>query len=422
MPRRVVFVANVIAALTLYACAQATPQPTPRPTAIPHTDVNPYGTNTFFHKEVEEWKIEKTMQMIRDAGITWIKQQFPWEEIEFRKGFFYDTNWQKSSWEKFDRIVSLAEKYGLKIVARLDRAPAWARPPRSNPGAPPQNLQDYADFVEAFLKHYRGRIQYIQIWNEPNLHDEWLEGTPVNPARYVEMLKLAYGRAKAVDPNVVVLSAPMAMTLDNPPDRRNLNELIYIDEMYQAGAKDYFDIMSANGYGLEYPPDAPADPNVLNFQRVTLIRKIMEKYGDTNKAIWFNEYGWNASPPTMPQEKLIWRRVTPEQQAQWTVQGIEMARQQWPWAGVFFIWYFRQVGDIPPDSSEYYFAMVDPDFTPRPVYYAVKEAAAKYATNSSKDSQGSTPGGINLGLLAPAVAVLLALGGSAAFFLTRRAR
>jgi hypothetical protein len=57
------------------------------------------------------------------------------------------------------------------------------------------------------------------------------------------------------------------------------------------------------------------------------------------------------------------------------VDGITYAREHWPWAGVFFIWYLRQVGDISPDKAEYYFQMLDPDFNPQPVYDAVKAAA-----------------------------------------------
>lgn len=344
---------------------------------IPFTDVNPFGTSVFLDKEVENWKQEKTLQMIKGAGIGWIKQEFPWWELEFRKGYYFDDKYNKSSWEKYDRIVDLAEKYGLKLVARLDRTPTWARSSGSNPGAPPDNLNDFADFVQAFVEHYQGRINFIQIWNEPNLNDEWLQGTAVDPARYTEMLKLAYIRAKKADPNLVILSAPMAMTLENTASRRNLNELIYIDEMYQHGAKDYFDIMSANAFGLDQSPEANSDPNVLNFRRVELIRQLMVKYGDSGKPVWLTEYGWNSSPASMDANKLIWRRVSEDQQARWTVEGIRNGRQEWPWLGVSFIWYFRQVGDISPSSSEYYFGVVNPEFVPRPVYNALREAASE---------------------------------------------
>ena len=41
------------------------------------------------------------------------------------------------------------------------------------------------------------------------------------------------------------------------------------------------------------------------------------------------------------------------------------------------IWYFRQVGDVPPDRAAYYFALVDPEFNPRPVYHAVRQIPAQ---------------------------------------------
>jgi hypothetical protein len=59
------------------------------------------------------------------------------------------------------------------------------------------------------------------------------------------------------------------------------------------------------------------------------------------------------------------------------LQGIELARLNWPWAGVFNIWYFRQTGQqYTPNDAAYYFRMVDVDFTPRRVYDAVEDATS----------------------------------------------
>jgi len=342
---------------------------------IPNTDVNPYGANFFLEREVELYKREETVKMAAEAGIGWIKQQFVWAEIEPQDVDFQDpANWTKS-WGKYDDIVVLAERYGLQIIARLDHPPAWTRQDNSIAEAPPDDLADYADFVYGFVKHFQGRVRYIQIWNEPNIYPEW-GNREVDAAGYVEMLRVAYQAAKSADPNVYVLSAPLAPTLENFSVRRNLSELIFLDEMYQAGAADYFDILSANAFGFDLPPEDPPSPDRLNFQRVRLQREIMVRYGDDGKAIWFNEYGWNASPATFAEEELIWKRVTEEQQAEYLLRGIAMARREWPWAGVFNIWFFRQVGNLSPNDSAYYFRVVDVDFTPRLVYYAVKDAAA----------------------------------------------
>lgn len=338
---------------------------------------NPYGVNVFLHKEVEEWKIDRTLQMIAEANIAWVKQEFPWQEIEFKKGYFHDDKWNKSAWEKFDRIVNIADKYKLNMIARIDHEPEWAR--GDGGSGPLANNRDLADFINAFLDHYEGKIKYIQVWNEPNLQAEWVPGRAVNPAEYARMLQDVYPLVKAEHPDAILLSAPMAMTLEGPESRGNMNEIDYWNGLYAAGVKGSFDIATANGYGLDQPPDAPPDPSVINFRRVELLRDVMVNNGDASRPIWLNEFAWNASPETLPdEEKNYWRHVTPEQQAEWTVQGIEYARDNWPWAGVVLIWYFRQVGDVPPEKAEYYFAMVEPDFSTQPVYDSVKAAAANY--------------------------------------------
>ncbi|HEX2916404.1 MAG TPA: cellulase family glycosylhydrolase [Chloroflexia bacterium] len=342
---------------------------------IPNTDLDPYGVNTFLDKEVEYWKKERTMQMINQAGIKSIKQLFAWNEIEFKKGYFYDDKNKKSSWQKYDEIVDLASKYGIRVVARIDQTPAWANPAGNKPNGRPANFQDYADFLKAFVQHYKGKVQYIQVWNEPNLEREWIPGQPVQPTQYVDMLKTAYTSIKAADPAVKVMAAPLAITLE---ETVNLSELTYLDRMYKAGAKKYFDIMPANAYGLEHTPEDAPDPSKLNFRRVELLHNVMVKNDDASKAVWFNEFGWNASPLSIPKDKLTWGRVTEQQQAQYTVDAINYAKKNWPWFGVAFIWYFRQVGDIPDTASEQYFQLVTKDFQPKPVYTEVKKAALAY--------------------------------------------
>jgi len=164
--------------------------------------------------------------------------------------------------------------------------------------------------------------------------------------------------------------------------------------MYFAGAKSYFDVMAANAYGKDSPPEDPPSRQKLNFRRVELLRQVMEKNGDKGKAVWFNEYGWNASPDTIPDDKLPWGRVTPEQQADYTVRGIQYAREHWPWAGVFTIWYLRQVGDIAPTESEYYFSLVNPEFVPGVAYREIRDV-------THEQDQVATPG--EWGPLAPPV-------------------
>jgi polysaccharide biosynthesis protein PslG len=340
---------------------------------IPFADVHPFGANFFLEHEVEAWKQRKTVELAAAAGIRWAKQHFPWSDIEPEQG--------RTNWDKYDRIVDLYRAHGLQVIARLDWPPRWVEPVpwlpaelRGRVNAPPADNADFARFVGEAVRHFRGRVRFYQIWNEPNLVAEWGANPahPVNPAEYVALLAAAAAAARAEDPDAVVLTAPLAITTESPALRGNMSDLDYLDGMYEAGAAPHFDVLSANAFGMDRPPgDAPA-ATVLNFRRAELQRAVMVLHGDAGKAMWFNEYGWNAAPAGIPS---AWRQVPEADQAEWTAAGARWAEANWPWAGVFAVWYFRQWGGKSPDMADYYFRMVDVDFTPRRLYGAVQAAS-----------------------------------------------
>ena len=334
---------------------------------------NPFGVNTFLQEEVEPEKRELAMQMIADAGFHWIRQEFTWEDIEIHgKGDFEDRRHEpyRSAWEKYDHIVDLAERYNLEIIARLSNPPAWSRAQGNDAGtlAPPDDLNDYGDFVETVVRRYQGRIHTYQIWNEPNIYPEWGE-RPVSPEEYTELLKVGYTRVKEVCPECVVVSGALAQTIPLGP--RDLNDFIFLQRMYDAGAGDYFDVLAIQGYGLwSGPTDRRMRARVLNFSRPLYLREIMVENGDEHKPIWITEMNWNAPPPDLPDKAFGY--VTPEQQAQYAVLAYQRAQQEWPWVGVVNTWFFKRATDAERDQAMYYFRLVEPDFTPTPVYEALK--------------------------------------------------
>jgi len=354
------------------------PQPETRPhVPVSHAGVCPFGINVFLEQEVEPEKRELSLRMISEAGFKWIRQEFPWEDIEIHgQGDFEDRRHEphRSAWAKYDNIVELAEKYNLSIIARLSNPPAWSRAAGDEMGtyAPPDDYDDFGDFVYAVASRYRGRIKYYQIWNEPNIYPEWGE-RPVDPEAYTELLKIGYTRAKEADPDCVIISGALASTIELGP--RNLNDFIFLQRMYDAGAGDYFDILAMQGYGLwSGPYDRRMRPRVINFSRPLYIRDIMVKNGDQNKSLWISEMNWNALPldhPAYPN----YGRVTEEQQARYVVEAYKRAQAEWPWVGVINFWFFKRADDSEKSQAWYYFRMVEPDFTPLPVYHAVKEYA-----------------------------------------------
>ncbi len=344
---------------------------------VAYTDLPPFGVNTFLEQEVEPEKRARTLQMIAQAGFRWIRQSFPWYDIEIHgKGDFEDRRHEpyRSAWGKYDNIVELAEQYNLAIIARLEAPPAWSRHDGTARGAfgPPDNLEDFGDYVAAVVSRYRGRIRFYQIWNEPNIYPEW-GNQPVNPEAYTELLCLAYQRAKEADPNVVIISGAMAPTAELGTwnadyQGNNLMDVIFLQRMYNAGARDCFDIMAVNDYMLwSGPTDRRMRPtqDQINFSRPMWVRDVMVANGDAHKPIWISEMNSNAAPPEIPPR---FGRVTPEQQARYAPLAYERIQREWPWVGVVAVWFFKRASNTECDQPFYYFRLVEPDFTPMPVY------------------------------------------------------
>jgi hypothetical protein len=342
-----------------------------------HLEANPYAVNVFLEQEVEEWKIRRSLEMIHDAGFGWIKQQVVWATVEGPgRGRFVEGPNGRDSWAKYDRIVYLAEQYGLKVIFRIDTSPEWARPIGvAKIETPPSNAEDYAEFARKLAERYQGRVRHFQIWNEPNLPFEWGDREP-SPAEYTNLLRAAYRAIKSTNPDAVVISAAMAPTTEY--SEKGINELIFLQRMYDVGAKEYFDVLGANAYGLRSGPDDRrlAIDRDVNFSRPLLVRRVMVRNGDAGKPIWASEVGWNAAPEDHPGAP-VFGRVDRDLQARYTVRAYERAQDEWPWMGVMALWHFRLVAPEGRLLPQFYFNAVDEDFTPEPLYLAMRDLAQR---------------------------------------------
>jgi len=347
---------------------------------LDHPTTAPYGINTFLQLEVDPAIRERSLQMIADAGFNWIRQQFPWEDIEIhRRGDFEDRRnvaaiGVVSAWDKYDQIVDLATQYGIAIQARVDTPPRWTRAnPDEGTLAPPDDWEDYYTFLRITAERYRGRILHYQIWNEPNIFPEW-GNNPVDPEAYSEVLCRAYATLKAVDPNIIVHSAALSPTVSLTPS--NLSDLIFLQRMYDAGVGGCFDVMSVQGYGFfSGPTDQRLRSTTLNYSRPLYVRDVMVANGDAETPIWISEAAWNpVDSPEVPDipGKENFGSVTPGQAAAYMPLAYERAQREMPWVGVIMYWYWKRPSEDERGQPFYYFRMVNPDFTPMPIYEAMR--------------------------------------------------
>ncbi len=336
-----------------------------------------YGMQAFMW-----WRPEvahRDLGLLTQAGFTWVKQDFPWREIEGGgKGAF--------DWSRTDTIVQMAnEEFGVKILARVDRQPAWATGGRCGVGiemGPPDNLQDYADFLTALATRYQGRIAAYAIWNEPNLAREWCGEAP-DPAAYAELLRVAYEAIKAVDPDAIIISGGLSPT--GGPMPTAMEDTEFLAGVYEAagGSLDgYADVVGVHAPGFKAPPETSGDEVMLDqetfgrgryftFRRVEDLRAIMEDNGDTARQVAILEMGWTTDP--RPESPYSWHAVTEAEKAEYLVRAFEYAEANWsPWIGLMNVIYLCNY-DWTEADEQYYWCLNSPVY-PETLTYDSYEA------------------------------------------------
>ncbi|MBI4491588.1 MAG: hypothetical protein HY690_02205, partial [Chloroflexi bacterium] len=254
---------------------------------------------------------------------------------------------------------------------------------------PPDNYQDFADFVSALVSRYKqgspiGRLHAIEIWNEVNLAREWGDKA-INQAQaadYVRLLKLAYQAAKAADPSITVVTAGLSPTGWNDDTARP--DDTYLQWLYDAGMKGSYDVLGAHGNTQAPDPtlaigtwkgcDGGArycEHGSFYFRRIEQLRDLMVKNGDAARQIWLLEFGWTSD---MVHPSYSWYAIPEDRKAQNIVRAFQFARQSWaPWIGVMMLWTLPDPSWT-RDREEAWWAIMDPDGTPRPAYSALLEA------------------------------------------------
>ncbi len=329
-----------------------------------------YGMNVFLWGN--QGTTDRDLKRVGEAGFGWQKTLFQWRLIEPAKGVF--------DWSEADRIVAASKQANVKIIARLDFQPDWARGGAAVHNGPPDNYQDFSDFVYAFVARYSadsqiGRVHAVQIWNEQNLDREWGMGviSKQSAADYVRLLKGAYEAAKGADPSIVVISGGLSPTATTNGQAQP--DDTYLRWMYEAGAKAYFDVLGAHGPGFKAPPTASPEEVAANklyggyrvfaFRRVEDLRKVMVDNGDSDKQVWLLEFGWT-SDSVHPD--YAWHSVSEEEKADYLVGAYQWAHKNWsPWIGVMTLWTMPDP-NWSQDREEYWWAIVNPDGSSRPAY------------------------------------------------------
>jgi hypothetical protein len=274
-----------------------------------------------------------------------------------------------------DKVMQWARENNLRVLGIIQYAPGWATgkdftapkqvgisscgipdlesasnsfhelrvyPPKQNldfrPFAfTPNTYLDFANYARATAQRYAD-VTYWQIWNEPNNPIFWPTGPSAE--EYTRVLKVVSEKVKEGNPNAKIVLGGIS-----------LNDLEYIDALYAAGAKNYFDIMAVHLYNPSQSPSAYLD------NELERLHEAMIRNGDDDKSIWLTEIGWYTGDSK--------HSASQRQQARYLQQAYDIANAK-SYVGAMF-WNTLLDCDTGYDSAnpEHNYGVFMPDWTPK---------------------------------------------------------
>lgn len=181
----------------------------------------------------------KAYPFVAESGAKWARLQSGWQRTEKEKGV-YDFAW-------LDDIVDHMLAMGLEPMLCLcygnqlytERAKKRFGAVGCPPIATKEERQAWDNYVKATVNHYRGRIHYYEIWNEPDSRFSW-QGKP-NATELGEFTVRTARACKEADPTCETIGFVMS--------RPRTQE--YRDELCATGVCDEIDAISYHCYNVE---------------------------------------------------------------------------------------------------------------------------------------------------------------------------
>ena len=290
----------------------------------------PYGINAHLPSAA-------VLDLVRDAGISWIRVDFNWFMMEPERGVY--------DWSTTDAVVSDARSRGLNIFATLAYVPGWA----TNIPA------DWYQFVFDTVSRYKDSVRHWGMWNEPNL-DPFFRG---GPQQYIQDVLRPGARAvRDADSSALVLGPELAQIHSGHWNGWLLTVLTQAgDEIDIVTHHDYSDdgLSVLKGLGGQFP-----------LSRLRTPRGIMEVTGTSDKPFWLTETGWRTD------------QVTQNEQADYYVQVLEGVDSA-SWLDKVF---FYEIADDPRFPEQW--GILESDLTPKQAYYRYRDYITAHPSGQAR--------------------------------------
>ncbi len=214
----------------------------------------------------------KCYDLLQKTGVKYARCQTGWAKCEKQMGV-YDFTW-------LDNIVDELIKRGIEPWFNVGFGnPVYmdSVPNETAVGCVPlyygeKTLTAWKTFIYHLTEHYRGRVSYYEIWNEPNIPQFWY---PENPdgAQYAKLVDLTAKVIKSVNPS--------AKTIANVSQPYFFQ---FIEDFLNHVSKNSMDVFAYHAYSTV--------PEFRYQSGVQQIRHMLDQKGFKQVELWQGEGGY----------------------------------------------------------------------------------------------------------------------------------
>lgn len=196
------------------------------------------------------------------------------ESAPFKFGWVkFQYSWRDSKNQPIEAWVRAARQQGYKVLVSVAKKPTDV----------PQGEAGYAQF-QTFMQDLSSKLgsnaDAYEIWNEPNLKDEWRDWGEISSQEYIKLLRTGVLGVRAGNAQAKTISAALA------PLSGDYDDIKYFNELLGAGITS-IDGLDAIGWHSNVVSNIPPENSALEgFQRVKTALS-------TSKPVWITEFGWD---------------------------------------------------------------------------------------------------------------------------------
>lgn len=251
------------------------------------------------YEPLDRSRVRQLVRQAKRAGASTISTRALLRDLKERPSSLY-------GWGPLDRVINAARSEDLKVRLRVGTMPSYAfdrvslrastgQPDRWRPPLTDDELGRWSRFLETLTRHVEGRVDYIEVWNEPNRERFWPTGP--DPEAFARLLEASHEAIASVDPSITVISGGLRH-----------NDLGFLEATYAAadelfgGTARLFDQVGVHPFSGDRAPDVRSPRWVVDgpwgevdrtFLGHRSLLDVMRRHGDAAKRLYVGAFGYS---------------------------------------------------------------------------------------------------------------------------------